>query len=272
MGYGTSAYGTSSYGSLSGALSVVNAFATTTNTVRVTFTVAPLAVSVSGLGDALNPATWAVTNPTTTFTVTSVVKVSSTVFDVYVLEAFASVLVTHTVSAPTLLKPDLDLISPPTSSTFLGLTSLAAVAPAAEAAARGLNLVDVANRPTQIADQLGGTLVMTSGGDYASETGASLLRKLIIRRLMTMRGEFFHLPNYGLGLAVKEPLPVGETIKLRAEIERQIQLEPEVSSVSANVILSPASGILTVLIAATVRQTGERIDVPFQFPTGIVRL
>ena len=271
-GFGIAPYGTSPYGSLAGDLYVVNAFAVTTHSVRVTFSTAPLAASSSGLGDALNAATWVVTNPTTTFTVTAISSVNAITFDVFLLEPLASVLVTHTVAVPTMVKASGVPIVAPTSATFLGLLAVAVSTPAADAANRGLNLSDVANPPTQIQDQLGGTLVMTSGGDYAFESGAPLLRKLIIRRLTTMRGEFFHLPNYGLGLAVKEPLPVGDTIKLRAEIERQIRLEPEVSGVSANVIFSPGNGILSVLISATVRQTGERVDIPFQFPTGTVRL
>jgi hypothetical protein len=113
---------------------------------------------------------------------------------------------------------------------------------------------------------------MTSGGDYKSVSGSELIRQLISRRLSTLRGEFFHLPDYGVGLRVKEPIPTSDQRKLKAEIERQVALEPEVSAVLATVQFQTALNILSVNVKATLRSTGDRIDIPFQFPQGTLSL
>ena len=54
---------------------------------------------------------------------------------------------------------------------------------------------------------IGGSLRIGADGDYVADEGTELMKKLILRRLLTPKGAFFHLPDYGYGLAVKEPTP-----------------------------------------------------------------
>lgn len=88
-------------------LAVTKALAIATNTVQVTLSAPPLAQSPIVAGDALNPATWLVlrTDTNAGFNVMTVVQVSPTVFNVIIFDRFASALVQHQVSAPTMIDP-----------------------------------------------------------------------------------------------------------------------------------------------------------------------
>ena len=117
-----------------------------------------------------------------------------------------------------------------------------------------------------------GALQIGADGDYTLQQGAALVRKLIIRRLITRPGEFYHLPDYGLGLRVKEPVP-GSIITLRGEIERQVELEPEVESALAKVSFSPTNNILTIQLQVVLKATGESFQIGLAFSdSGLVVL
>jgi hypothetical protein len=153
------------------------------------------------------------------------------------------------------------LISSPYSALFNGLV---ASQPTSVAIVRQR---DLANPPAPPGlNSIGGTLVMDASGDYKLVSGAALLKKLILRRLTTRPGEFAHLPNYGLGFAVKEPLRDSDLIALRGDVEAQVLLEPDVAT--ANVLLSfnNAEGIVVCRIRATMRSTGETVDTSMELP------
>lgn len=276
-GWGTMPWGLGSWGlsfaSALADLSISGAVAQTTNSVRVALTAPALASSPTVAGGALNPATWSVTRLDTGdgFTVLAVTQVASDVYDVHVLEDFAPFFVLHRVESTTLRRVDGAVVVPPTSADFQGLASASTATLAALAASRLLSPVDVANPPTPRSPSVGGTLVITSGGDYESVSGAELVRKLIIRRIVTNVGDFFHLPNYGIGINVKEPLPSNDLVKLQTDIERQALLEPEVEEVRVGLTLTP-NNILTITVKARLRQTGEVLAFPFEFPSPVVAL
>lgn len=264
LGFGLDPFGLGPFGSAGDPLLLANAFASSTNSVRVTFNTPPRQSSMDAIGDVLNPDTWVLTDSLTGafFTVLTVVPVSAPlVFDIFVLEPFTNQEPLQVFSSA-LLAPNGDLITPPRFFNFFGVAALA-MQPSQLAATRKLAVTDIANPPAPTgSNSLAGTLVVTPGGDYATETGTDLLKKLIIRRLTTPQGAFFHLPNYGVGLRVKEKLPIGDLVKLKAQIESQVKQEPEVQDVSATVSLS--NNILTVLLAVKERSTGTRIDIPLQ--------
>jgi hypothetical protein len=233
-------------------VSLASAFAKDTHRVRVVTSGTPQAISRMLAGDALNPGTWLVSRLDTLalFTVLTVTKVSSTTYDVTLLEGLAPQLVSHRVSSTTLLSSTGVVIVPPTSADFAGL---AESAPISSRPAGGS--VDILNAPVPTSDRIGGAFRIVSG-DYATQSGVDLYRKLVVRRLTTKPGAFFHLPDYGLGLSLKEPVPMGSAPRLKAEIERQVRLEPETLEVSATVIVAPA-GIETVNLRCKVKgQTG----------------
>lgn len=113
-----------------------------------------------------------------------------------------------------------------------------------------------------------GTLSISSGGDYVADEGTVLLKKLITRRLVTRRGEFFHLPSYGAGIALKEPIPGGGVVALKATIEQQVRLEPDVQDVQATVSFQPSTGLLSISLAVLQRSTGQTVQIGLNMAQG----
>ena len=263
-GWGTGAWGTAAFGGLPGPLSVVAALATTTRTVRVILTETPKAASTTALGDALNPATWSVTRLDTgfIFTVASIDQVDPLTFDLFLVEALGPANVNHQAGSTVLQKPTGALIQSPYFAIFTGL----------EASERPSQIVrqrDLSNPPAPPGlNSVGGTLVMDASGDYKLVSGPALLKKLILRRLITRPGEFAHLPNYGLGFSVKEPLRNNDLILLRRQVEQQVLLEPDVNAAQVFLSFDNARGILLCQVRATMRTTGEQVDTSLEL-TGV---
>ncbi len=266
MGWGTGPWGTGPWGGASSSISLSSAVAVTTATVRVTVSAAPAHISPAAAGDALNPATWAVTRLDTgaSFTVVGVTEVSALQYDLLVFGSFADVSVTHQVESTTLRNASGVLVSLPTTAEFLGLSEFLFTANT-----KG-GLADLANAPAPF-NPPGGTLQVAAGGDYTMVSGAELVRKLIVRRLLSTPGEWFHLPKYGLGLRVKETLPSNDLIKLGAAIERQVLREPEVQAVSALLEWTPSKHLLVVQIRAQLT-SGEGLNVSLPVQNALVTL
>jgi len=156
----------------------------------------------------------------------------------------------------------------PDFADFAGVTEEATATPTAKAATKGTAGRDLTNKPAPSVGgdtSLSGTLVIR-GGDYTLTAGADLLKKLLIRRLTTTPGDLFHIPAYGVGLRVKEPLPAGDVVGLRARIERELSREPDVSNVVARV--SQSSNTLTVRVTARLTSSGEDVSVGLFSPIG----
>lgn len=273
MSWGTGSWGTGTWGGVSvftTNLFVSNAFALTTNTVRVVFSVPPDVSSNTAVGSATNPASWSVTRLDSgfSFTVTLVEQVAipeesevvptsidpTTTFDVHVLEPLGSLAITHQIAALGILREsDGAAMVPPTTFDFLGLGFTQTERPNA-VVQRQIVAVDVANPPfPPTGFSIGGTLQINAFGDYEAVRGAELVRKLIIRRLTTPRGGFVHLPDYGIGFAVKEKIPSSDLIRLRAILEQQVLLEPEVEACSVIPTLQRSNNILQLQIQARLR-------------------
>lgn len=262
-GWGLQAYGLSSYGASSaGAVNIVSALALSTREVEVTVS-GPVQDNSPFLeGDALNPATWMVQR-LDTLQFLNVVNVAQSGAFKYVLltfEEFGPVSVTHRASTTTLLDTSGVLIATPREADFLGIADAVTVSPAARLAARQVSARDIANSQTPVNTYLAGTLQVTANGDYQIVTGTELVKKLLIRRLLSRPGDFFHLPNYGIDFKLKEPIAASDLPKLKAEIERQALLEPEIESVQARLTLN-SKGVLTTEVRARIRQSGESISI-----------
>lgn len=271
-GWGTGGWGGDPWGGVGGSLSISSAFATSERTVQVTVSVDALVLTPLTAGDALNPTTWTVVTldgvtDVRTFIVLAVRVVSpNKVFELYTLEKFDNYLVTHQVRSTTLLSAARLLIGPPTSANFAGVVASRV---GAAAVPRLRDLENLSQSP----DTLSGVLLTTAAGDYRTEEGAALLKKLIIRRLTTRPGEFFHLDptNYGIGLRVKERLTISDLPRLKAEVERQVAREPEVDRAQASVSLD-RRGILTIALRVRLRASNQEVPVQFQIPTSSVNL
>jgi hypothetical protein len=273
LGWGFDPYGTSGFGAAAytEGVSILTAVATTTKEVRVYLTDEPKHSSAVAPGDALNPATWSVQrlDGPTYLNVASVVEYAPTVYGIQTMQALGPASVVHEVSSVTLQDAGGGIILPPRKAQFAGLIDEAAATAQAKLAKRGAIARDVANpqAPRGAPDVFGGTLVVGSSGDYDTVTGLELIKKLIIRRLTTREGEFFHLPNYGVTYKTKETIQPGSLRQLKASIERQILKEPEVSDASATIRLD-ANNVLTVAIKAITRPTGEQLQ--FSIPSVVL--
>jgi len=271
-GWGILPWGRGAWGSADMDLHIVSALATGPNTVEVTLSMEPMHVTGFSIGDALDPRTWFImrADTSTSFTILAVREVSSTVFELRVLEPFGSWRVSHRVQSNTLQSVGGFTIIAPRYADFLGVE--------AEDRVSGLPVNrqyrqrDIANPPTPKGlDNIGGTLIITSGGDYANEEGAALVRKLVIRELFTNPGEFFWLPTWGIGVAEKIPLPASDMVLLKTTIERQIKRNPEVEGATASLNLA-SDGTLTIKLRVQVRSSGQSIDIAAQVSSAGVSL
>lgn len=262
MGYGDSPYGTGSYGgSLSAIFTVVSAWAITTHAVRVTLSSSPIAVDQFAAGDALNPQSWSIVDNTTgrVLTVVYASMHDATTVDVTTLEPLGDHLEEHEVTGVGLISTSGLGLTSPTSATFAGVVQT--IDPVDRVRLQDFRDRDIANPPFQIARETGvaGTLQYGADGDLNTEAGKPLIRKLVLRRMFTPRGAFKHLPDYGIGLAEKEPITGGGDLQaLLREIEDQAKREPDVQTASARGSLSRSNVLIIQL--RIVPTSGATID------------
>lgn len=266
-GWGSGPWGVMPWGGGAGAtpaFDVAQAFATGDRMLRVVLSAEPRHVASTKPGDALNPRTWAITaaSPARTLTVLSVAEQDSLTYDLFTLEPFDRHPGLMAVAYGA-LRSGVGGAPATTSASFAGCVREDLATPQRQATTRGFGGNDLANRPAPSSHGIpgaGGTLEI-AGGDYRNVDGPELVRKLMIRRLMTTPGDFFHLPAYGVGLRVKEPLPTSDLVKLKGLIERQMRLEPEVEAVTASLQIDAANNVLTVRLKARLHKTGQQVDV-----------
>lgn len=273
-GFGTLPWGISPWGiGLPMPVTIQNVFAAGDRLVRVILSGEPQHQTSTADGDALNPLTWSVTVPSEgrTLTVIGVVEIDQTTYDLITLEQFASHLTQMQVESPDLRDVSGTPISPTLSATFAGVKLEATSTLEKRTTRQGFALRDLANPPTPNSP-VGGTLQITSAGDYKSVEGAALVKKLIVRRLVSKPRDFFHLPNYGIGLREKEPLPANDLVKLKKAIEQQVQLEPEVDEVKAAVSFDYANNVLLIQLRVLLKKTGQQIQFALPIPANGVQL
>ena len=266
MTWGTGGWGTGPWGGTGLPLSIAAAYAVTKRTIRVEFTAEPQHLSGFLAGDATNPKTWSVIRSDTGAALTVVAAghyALPLVFDVVVAEDLQPSMVLHAISAPSMLSATGAAILPPTSANVAGAQDGDDLRPGTRTGIRRYQQRDLSSMSVAMGGAAAQTLYIDSSHNYASVTGLELVKKMMMRRLTTPRGAFFHLPDYGLGIAEKEPLPGGGLISLKAEVERQMLLEPEVATVSAHLTLSPGN-LLSIAIYGTTRPSGEAFSFAMQ--------
>lgn len=277
-GFGTSGWGTSGFGGEDAALSVLNAFPISTHELLVTLSKPPLAVSGFVTGDVANPRSWAVTRVTSGAPDVQLDVVGTAPYEpplrwvVRTLQPLPGSAATGRLSiggrpSSAALRDAGGAVATGTLvTTFVGVTEHATSTPE-QVATTATGSRDLRNVPApQFGDtSIGGTLSVV-GGDYALTSGTDLVKKLIVRRLTTTPGDFFHLPNYGVGLAVKQPLPAGSVVRLQKRIQQQLLLEPDIRSVSVSVTQS--LNLLTVSVSALVASSGQQVTVALNSTIG----
>mgnify|MGYP000876485744 FL=1 len=242
MPYGSSAWGTTPFGSIV-PLAISSARATSTHTVLVTLTALPLAESSITTGDAMNPNTWECYTDTVTFTILSVRKVSNTEYELRTLQAFGAMTVSHTVRSYGMRNPYGVFITSPYTATFRGVVMAAG--------SRHDRLpFDLFSDPIGV-DGFGGTLRVGPTGSYDRVYGTEMLKKQIIRRLITMPASFFHIEAgaFGVDLKMKQKISPSFLPELQTNITRDILREPNIKSAKVSLTLKN-DGVLIIKIAA----------------------
>lgn len=266
-GWGFDDFGLLPYGDAAGSIGISLKAASVVSTRQVEVEVSNLAQDDSPFlaGDALNPSTWLVQrlDSLVFLNVVSVTQTGTYKYTLLCLEEFGPVGVTHRVSSTTLKDQSGNAIVSPRQADFLGITDAAKDTVEDRLATRRMAAVDIANPQVPKEPFFAGTLQLGADGDYLLESGTQLIRKLWLRRLVTQKGDFFHLPDYGVGIRVKEPIPVANLGRLKTQIEEQLAREPEVESVTATVSMD-SRGILTVQARGALRKTGEAVQVGFK--------
>lgn len=127
------------------------------------------------------------------------------------------------------------------------------------AVASGLSVPD--------AEALLGTFRVDAQGDYAFDEGIETLRKRVIRRLITAKGGFAHLPNYGVGIPTlgKRLAVAANLATVAADAEAQIASEPDVADVGVRAIIDPTtpSVVRFQVRVRTKEGKASSFDIPF---------
>lgn len=263
-GWGADEWGTDEYGGLAEALSIVKAYAISTNELVVVLSKPPLNVSGFVTGDVSHGSSWEVSLPDTD----EVLQIAGIgprqaplEWTIRTLQRFPDTTRTVRVKATGLLDAGHHIVGPPNYFDFAGVTEV--VSPLTPPAlTRRPKARDLANLPSPVIDDtsVGGTLRIM-GGDYSLMDGPPLYKKLIVRRLIATPGDFYHLPNYGAGLRVKEPI-VGGIVGLKASIEREVAKERDLKQIAVSLVQD--QNTLTAKVSAVVSSIGARITTTIQ--------
>lgn len=273
-GWGTSEYGLAPYGVGNAFLPVDEGgrtFAAGDRIVRVRLSFQALAGDSTRAGDATNPLTWEVLSVGTgrVLTPLSVRQLDTYTFEILTLQLLDPSKTDMQLRTTSLKAADGGPVGT-LQWTFPGSTLVSNVNPQTKTTAAALAMRDIAN-PQTPNSPVGGTLQITSAGDYKSVTGEALIRKLIIRRLISKRGDFFHLPQYGAGLRVKDTMANVDLRKLSKELEAQIKFEPEVEAAAVGLSYTAGAQALVVQMRVKLRQTGQEVSVSMAVPSGTMQ-
>lgn len=235
MSFGLGSWGLDVWG-VSPELTIESAVAWTTHTVVVTLSRPCMLESVLGEGDGLNPRTWTVRRDDSSYvwTVVGCTKVTDRRIALHLRTPLQSWNREHVVVSTTLRSTASVLVSAPYEVSFRGVLPTTAVN---EPAGR-FDLMST--------DINAGGLRTTEAGAYARVFGDDVIRKMVLRRLTTSPGAYFHIPpaEFGRDLKAKEPLRTSSLLALKTSIEQEIVREPGV--VEAKAALSLSNGLLSI--------------------------
>jgi hypothetical protein len=234
-GFGGEAFGDPFGGG--GTLRLDRAIAVGGQVVRLVFSQAPKARSSAALNDALNSANYALTVLAGTATTPLPVGILQLVqYPAFGLQVAGEVGVDLQVDRPfvvglqyqvtvstQLVAADGSPIGAPYSASFLG-------------AARPVMTRRNNRTKTDIIDWnsgVNGLIVM--GGDIGTVMGDASTRIRCLRRTLTVKNAFAHLPGYGIGFAPKTPLSTARTGALKVDLAQQLISEPDVAAVTTNI-------------------------------------
>lgn len=230
-------------------------------TIYIRFNTPPQAASPVSEGDVQNRKTWDLTRDDTGEAI-QVIGAQRGVTDLewrlYLLTRLGPAYVTHTLRGQRLRSAGGLPMSPPTFISFVGVdVNKPVLRPAVN---RDL-VVDLRN--DNFFGQ-GQAIRPDSSGNYEVQSGASGLRKRILRILVTKPGEWPGDPDFGVGIEVKSLARDPQSWKKR--IEDQVARDPEVQSVRATVEVTDL-GVVYITVRARMT-TGSEGDFRYKADSG----
>ena len=105
-------------------------------------------------------------------------------------------------------------------------------------------------------DLVSGFLGVDHDGDIDVDAGVALRRKLVVRRILTTPGAFYHLPGYGVGIQSKALVNAGDLLRLQSRIRDQLARETSLRVDSVQVS-SLAPGTYLISVVATFLSEGR---------------
>lgn len=259
---------------LGGPLYVVRARAIEGQTVRVVFDEEPVHLTAAGTTDALNPSNYDIEITAGQGVKPQVIGVKENMVTGPTLAVFAGderafdiqtdrqliVGLQYRVTVRRLISQVGGTLGAPYAQPFAGIIRLQE--PHLPTGQRGL--VDIAS------DAVTGGYSVDAGGDIANQSDQDGYRKRVIRRVVTSRGAFAWLPDYGLALPFKRPMAQRQLGELSQEIVRQVMLEPETASVIPELTLYAAGALVVQIAIRTKRGAFFSVTVKSDTATGIV--
>jgi hypothetical protein len=115
-----------------------------------------------------------------------------------------------------------------------------------------------------------GTYVVDDTGDYAFDAGVVAYKKRVLRRGMTRKNGFAHLPGYGVGIPQQGKRLASATLRqqMAADWESQIKQEPETAAVSVTTVTDPSTPSLCFFVVRARMKSGTSVNFKTAHPTG----
>lgn len=287
-GWGVGEWGTSFWGVGSGPLKLIDAQPVRENVVRLFFNAPMKFTGILDPSDASSSERYDITPIAGTLNgddprdvdpiiveLTEVAGAGGTQIDVTVDRPFSPYPSRYRISVNQLQSKDGALLDPDfTSFEFDGLLGERGT----KTRDLALPIRDIANPQTRdalldplpVTDDVGllGNIPIDENGDYAFDEGITSIKKRIFRRLVTSKGHFAHLPDYGVGFPeqAKRLNTFSKRTEMAAEAEKQILQEPDVEQVSVRIINDTQNpGLFRVQIRVKTKVSGDAVnmDIPF---------
>lgn len=297
-GFGTSPFGTSPFGTamaLEEPLELEEVIALRENLIRVTFNVAPRFTLLNDPNDAASADRYSIApvdgtfgrdgdpaKPVTVVFIEQVEDTGGTVLDLILDRPMSPAPAQYDLTFTGLVTAVGQIPFATTTITFLAVFK--GISPPTPDLA--INNRDIANPQSlsalydplpistgQDLNELLGTYQPDAQGDLAFDEGLTAYKKRVFRRLITKRGTFAHLPNYGVSVpqTVQQLARIGVREQLAIEAESQIRQEPETVDVSVNIVIDNDHPDIARYQIKARTSFGPNIDfdVPVSFsPTG----
>lgn len=256
FGFGTGAFGTMPFGTAGPVFTAIGLVTTEAeNRLRLHFTVAPAFENLETCGDAYEASAYQLTpepdtfdrlgQPTRPVDVVKAVQVDEVTVDLVTDRPMSSWPARYLLTVDGLKTAD----GLPIALQEFHILGLFKGIPA-YTTANTVNNRDIANPQTfealfgslpiegqQVDDSILGVFASDARGDVAFDEGLISYKKRVFRRLITRKGQFSHLKNYGTELVarIKELAIPGIRDALAIDAEEQIRQEPETVDVSVRI-------------------------------------